>query len=251
MFLFDIIKISGKDLERPCTRANASRGEETVMEKEKKIKQKIVTGTAATVTAASLLVNNVVSDPETLLKPREENKTDPSHVATVDTLEHRSYILETDQYEPLTLREQIRIRIQKLPLPVRALILLPLWGIGELINVLVTALIASPVGRFLMLLLLEIGLILGLFALVWKLLFPDIPLKKVFSRKNVPWLFGGALILSAADFLLGYYLENWKLWRIVLMAVLGLGVLALLWWRLFRNAPEPERRKKRVELTIE
>jgi hypothetical protein len=221
------------------------------MEKEKKIKRKIAAGTAATVTAASLLVNNVVSDPENLLKPNEQSKADPSHIATVDTVEHRSYILETDQYEPLTWREQIRIRIQKLPLPVRALIMLPLWGIGELINVLLSALIASPVGRFLLMLLLEIGLILGLFALIWKLLFPDIPLKKVFSKKNIPWLIGGALILTAADFLLGYYLKEWKVWRIVLMAVCGIGVLSLIWWRLFHKAPDPVRRKKRVELTVE
>lgn len=221
------------------------------MEKEKKIKRKIAAGTAATVTAASLLVNNVVSDPENLLKPTEQSKTDPSHVVTVDTVEHRSYILETDQYEPLTWREQIRIRIQKLPLPVRVLILLPLWGIGELINVLLSALIASPVGRFLLMLLLEIGLILGLFALVWKLLFPDIPLRKVFSKKNIPWLIGGALILSVADFLLGYYLKEWKVWRIVLMTVCGIGILSLIWWRLFQKVPDPVRRKKRVELTVE
>lgn len=221
------------------------------MGKKKKIKQKIVTGTAATVTVASMLVNQVVSDPEALLRPKEQNETDPSHVETVNTVEHRSYILETDQYEPLTWREQIRIWIQKLPLPVRALIILPLWGIGELINVLVTALIASPAGRFLLMLLLEIGLILGLFALVWKLLFPDIPLKKVFSKKNIPWLIAGAAILSAADFLLGYYLKEWKVWRVVLMIVCGLAVLTLLWWRLFHKAPDPAQRKKHVELIVE
>lgn len=220
------------------------------MEKEK-IKRRIATGTAATVTAASLLVNNVVSDPETLLRPNEQETADASHVISVNHVEQRSYVVETDQYEPLTWREQIRVRIQKLPLPVRALIVLPLWGIGEIVNVLVTALIASPVGRFLMLLLLEIGLILGLFALIWKLLFPDIPLRKVFSKKNIPWLIAGAALLAVADFLLGYYLENWKVWRIVLMAILGLVVLTLLWWRLFRKAPDPIRRKKRVELTVE
>lgn len=221
------------------------------MENEKKIKRKIATGAAATVTAASLLVNNVVSDPDTILRPKEQDAPDASHVRTVDGVEQRSYILETDQYEPYTWREQACIWIQSLPLPVRALIVTPLWGIGELINVLASALMASPAGKFLLHLLLEIGLLLGLFALIWKLLFPNIPLKKVFSRKNIPWLIGGALLLTAADFLLGLYLKDWKLWRTILMIFLGFVVIALIWWRLFRKAPLPEQRKKRVELTVE
>ena len=110
------------------------------MQKERsKTAKRAAAGAAGAVTAASLLVNTVVTDPATLIKPDGESVSDPSHVCVVDGVEHRSYIVETDRDEPFTLRERICLRIQSWPLPVRALILLPLWGIGELLIALATA----------------------------------------------------------------------------------------------------------------
>ncbi len=217
----------------------------------KKRKRRVAAGTAATVTAASLLVSSAVSDPAELLQPKQQAVPDPSHVATVDQLPHRSYIVETDQYEPLTWRERACLWMQSLPLPVRALILLPLWGIGEVLTILLTALIQSPIGRALLHGLLEIGLLIGLFALVWKLLFPNVPLKKIFNKRTLPWLIGGALLLAIANAVLGLIWDDWKIWRIVLYAAVGFGVLLLLWWRVLRNLPLPGRKKKRVELIVQ
>ena len=186
-----------------------------------------------------------------MLKPVDQTADDPSHVLTVDGIEHRSYILETDQYEPFTLRERICLRIQSWPLAVRTLVLLPLWGIGEVLTVLLSALWSSPVGQFLLHFLLEIALLVGLFALVWKLLFPDVPLRKVFSRKTFPWLIAGALVIAAADALLAYYWEPWKVWRIVLLAAVGFVVLLLLYHRILDKLPLPKQRKRKVELVVE
>ena len=218
---------------------------------KKKTAKRVTAGAASAVAAASLLVNTVVTDPATLLKPAEESADDPSHVYVVDGTEHRSYILETDDYEPYTLRERICLRIQSWPLPVRALVLLPLWGIGELMTVLLSALWNSPVGQFLLHFLLEAGLLIGLFALVWKLLFPHVPVRTLFSRKRFPWLIGGALLIVAADALLGYFWEPWKVWRIVLLAVTGFAVLLLLYWRILDKLPPPKQKKKKVELIVE
>ena len=41
-----------------------------------------------------------------------------------------------------------------------------------------------------------LGLLVGLFALVWKLLFPHVPLRKIFSRKSLPWLIAGAALTA-------------------------------------------------------
>ena len=222
------------------------------MEREtKKTARKVAAGAAGVVTAASLLVNAAVTDPESLLKPAETPSADPSHVCVIEDLPHRSYTLETDSFEPLTLRERICLRMQALPLPVRALVLLPLWGIGEVLIALLSALIASPVGRFLLHFLLEAALLIGLFVLVWKLLFPHVPLRKLFSRKNLPWLIVGALLIAAGDALLGYFWEPWKIWRIVLSAVVGFVVLLLLYHRIADKLPLPKRRKKTVELVVE
>ncbi len=219
--------------------------------KTSKTAKRAAAGAAGAVAAASLLVNAAVTDPATLLRPSEGSETDPSHVCVVDGTEHRSYILETDSYEPYTLRERICLRIQSWPLPVRALVLLPLWGIGELLITLLTALWNSPVGQVLLHFLLEAALLIGLFALVWKLLFPHVPVRKLFSRKKLPWLIGGALLITAADALLGYYWEPWKVWRIVLLVIVGFAVLLLLYHRILGKLPPPERRKKKVELFVQ
>ena len=222
-----------------------------VKNKTGKTAKRVAAGAAGAVTAASLLVHAAVADPETLLKRDAESAPDPSHVCVVDGVEHRSYIMETGDDEPFTLRERICLRIQSLPLPVRALILLPLWGIGELLIVLLSALWSSPVGQALLHFLLEAALLLGLFALVWKLLFPNVPLRRLFSRKTFPWLIAGALLITVADALLGYFWEDWKTWRIVLLAVTGFVVLLVLYRRILDKLPLPERRKKRYELYVE
>ena len=220
-------------------------------EKKHKTAKKVAAGAAGVVAAAGLLVNTTVKDPATLLKPTNESAVDPSHVCVVEDVEHRKYIVETEDYEPFTLRERICLRVQSWPLPVRALVLLPLWGIGEIITVLLSALIGSPVGQFLLHFLLEIALLVGLFMLVWKLLFPHVPLRRLFSKKTLPWLIGGALLIAAADALLAHFWEPWKVWRIVLLAVVGFAVLLLLYHRILDKLPLPKTRRKKVELVVE
>ncbi len=218
--------------------------------KSNKTAKRAAAGAAGAVAAAGLLVNAAVSDPATLLKPTEQSVIDPSHVCVVDGTEHSSYILETNSYEPYTLRERICVRIRSWPLPIRALVLLPLWGIGELLIVLLTALWNSPVGQILLHFLLEAALLIGVFALVWKLVFPHVPVRKLFSRKKLPWLIGGALAITAADALLAHFWEPWKIWRIVIIAVVGFVVLIVLYRRILDKLPLPERRKKKVELVV-
>ena len=216
----------------------------------RKLKKRIVAGTATAVTAASILTNSVVADPADLLKASAPETPDNSHVCIVEDRNDHSYILETDQYEPYTWKEQLCIRMQKLPLPVRSLILLPLWGIGEVLTTLLSTLWSSPVGQAIFHFLLEIGVLIGLFILVFKLLFPNIPLKTLFSKKNLPWILLCAALLTAADLILGFIWDKWKIWRIVLMAVCGFLVLMVLWIKLCGKLPSPKRVKKRVELVV-
>lgn len=225
------------------------------MEQKRPIKEKTQKtakrAAAGAVAAASLLVNTAVADPAALLKPADESRSDPSHVCVVDGTEHRRYVVETERYEPYTLQERITLRVQSLPLAVRTLVLLPLWGIGEVLITLLNALWNSPVGQILLRFLLEAALLVGLFALVWKLLFPHVPLRRLFSRKSLPWLIVGAVLITAADALLGHFWEPWKVWRIVLLALVGFVVLLLLYRRILDKLPLPKRRKKKVELVVE
>ncbi len=75
--------------------------------KSSKTAKRVAAGAAGAVAAAGLLLHTAVADPESLLKPNAQTATDPSHVCVVDGTEQRSYILEADEDEPLTLRECI------------------------------------------------------------------------------------------------------------------------------------------------
>ena len=216
----------------------------------KKLKKRIAAGTATAVTAASLLTNSVVADPADLLKDPPADTPENSHVYVMEDMAGRSYILETDQYEPYTWKEKLCIRMQKLPLPVRSLVLLPLWGIGEVLSTLFTSIWSSPIGHAILHFLLEIGILIGLFVLVFKLLFPNVPLKTLFSKKNLPWILLGAAVITAADVILGFVWDQWKIWRIVLMALCAFLVLMVLWLKICGKFPAPQRVKKRVELVV-
>ena len=217
----------------------------------RKIKKRIAAGAATAVTAASILTNSVVSNPADLLKSSSPDASDNSHVLILENESPHSYILETDQYEPYTWKEQLCIRMQKLPLPVKSLVLLPLWGIGEVITVLLSSLWSSPIGQAIFHFLLEAAVLIGLFVLVFKLLFPDVPLKSLFSKKNLLWIILGAVLLTAADLVLGILWDQWHVVRIILMIVCALIVLMILWVKLCGKLPLPKRIKKRVELVIQ
>ena len=220
-------------------------------ERTKKTAKRIAVGAAGVAASAGLLVHTAIADTKVLLTPTQTDTADASHVCTVSGTEHRTYRIETEKEVPLTLRERLCLRVQALPLPVRTLILLPLWGIGEVLTALLTALWNSPIGRFLLHYALEIAVLIGVFALIWKLLFPNVPVKKLFSRKYLPWIIAGALLITVADTLLGIYWEQWKIWRIVIFAVVGFVVLLLLYHRILDKLPLPKRRKQTVELFVE
>lgn len=117
----------------------------------------------------------------------------------------------------------------------RGILLLPFWILGKsvlfFIDLLFPALgsIMQPVlGVFL-----NAILLFGLFALIFKLLFPNTPLHKLFSKQNVPLLLVSAVVLSTADAILHAYCENYQLIRRIINLCLEGLVLSLLCWRIF------------------
>ncbi len=215
----------------------------------KKIKRRVAAGAAAMAVTASMLVHTAVPDPSVLVSPGQTDEASP-HVLHVEQTEHRSYLIETSNYEPLTVRERLTVWVQGLPLPVRVLLLLPLWAVGEALTLLLSLLWNSPAGQAVLHALLAFGVLLGLFALVWKLLFPNVPLKKMFTKRNMFLITLGAIVITAADRVLAHFWEPWKIWRLVGLGVVGSGVLALVWHRLLDKLPLPKRRRQRLELYV-
>lgn len=128
----------------------------------------------------------------------------------------------------------------------RGVILLPFWAAGKalltLLSLLFTAL--SPVWQVLLVVLFNALLLFGLFALVYKLLFPNKRLRDLLTKRNIIMLAAGSLMLSAADVVLRAFWEEYRPISVAVKLVLALLVLALLCWRIFgkrKLRPTPAR----------
>ena len=205
--------------------------------------KKAAAGAAAAVLAASVAVNQAF-EPAELVRSAEELAR---HTETAQfRLSGEEPLAQLPEYERISLADAARGWFIRQPVALKGVVLLPLWCIGALPVALGTAL--SPLWGTLLGLLLQICILLGLFCLVYKLLFPKRKLRELFRRKNLKWLVLGAVTVTAANVLLTHLWTGWPILRSVLLAAVGFGVTCLLYKRLCGafKAPEPEIVKTRL-----
>lgn len=212
---------------------------------EKKIAGAVVAATLA----AGMLANGAIEDPRELF-PQE---IPPEHVESIrlDDLPDRGmcYYAEIPPTPGMLRRE----KLLKLPLWVRSGILLPLWCIGEgcfALLAVIWSFFGTAPGRGLLGFMLRFGLLFCIFALVYKLIFPNTPIKELLRGKNISWLIICAAGLTAADLLLSVFLKGYTEIRAAVWLLCGGLALALLWHRLCGHLKLPERLKRPVEFVI-
>ncbi len=213
----------------------------------KRVKQGVVSAAVA----AGMLVNAASDDAAELLAVPDVS--DDGHVMVMASAELPDYTVYLDEEEEFKGMDRVRAWILKQPLAVRALVLFPLWAVGEVAFAAVSALsvaAATAPGQLLIGLAAQLGILAAVFALGWKLIFPKTALKELLGKKRFPWLLLGAGLVAAADFAMGLYFEQWELLRLALMAMVGFGVLSLLWARICHGLKGPERRRKKLEYTF-
>ena len=93
--------------------------------------------------------------------------------------------------------------VLSLPSAVRLLIITPLWLLGTALMTMVSFLwnviFASPLGAFIASFAMGFAVLIGLFAATAKILFPEIPLNKILSKRNILILAIAALSLAGID----------------------------------------------------
>lgn len=138
--------------------------------------------------AASLLVSGVFSSPAETVRTLPE--TPP---AVVQIYEPTAEETPAAPEKRRSLRERVKERLLVWPLWLRAVLLLPLWGLGTglslLIKTTLPALLRWFIGALLPLLLTLAGI---------KTLFPDIPLSSLLCKKNRIALIVSAVLLLIA-----------------------------------------------------
>lgn len=198
-------------------------------------KKKLTAAAAGVVAAVSVAVASAVPAPSELFRGAEQ--TPAVQIAAKDS-DRRARKTAAP-----TLAERLRARFFKQPSVVRGLVLLPFWAAGKTLLTLASALLTAlaPVWQILLGVLLNALLLFGLFALVYKLLFPNKKLRDLFTKRNILLLAGGSLLLTAADAVLRAFWEDYRPVSIAVKLVLALGVLILLCRRIFgRRKPQPK-----------
>lgn len=120
---------------------------------------------------------------------------------------------------------RFRQAVSTLPQSVRLLIIVPLWAMGTAIMTIISFLwnviFASPLGAFIASLFMGFAILLGLFTVTAKALFPDVPIRKILTRRNLLILGCLALILSGIDAIAPVYWHQYPLAAALLKLVLG------------------------------
>lgn len=128
-------------------------------------------------------------------------------------------------------RSGLRQRVAAMPFMLRVLLVVPLWALGSAI----TALLA-PALPWAASLLLSAAVTVGLVVLAAKLLFPEMPLKDIFKRKNLPVIVAGAAAVGLLGVLLPLVWDGFSV-AVTLVQAAALGG-ALVWaLRALRPAP--------------
>ena len=192
--------------------------------------------------AAGVTVNEAF-DPKELLQSKD-TLARPKVQEQVRMAAEQSVAEES--YERLSLADAARGWFIRLPVAVKGTILLPLWAIGAIPVALASAL--SPLRWALLSLALQVAVLLVLFGIVYKLIFPQRKVRELFKKKNLARLFLGALTVTAANILLTQLWTDWPVWRAVLLALVGLAVVCVLYKRICGafKAPAPEVVKTRL-----
>ena len=198
------------------------------------------------VTAAGMLLSAVFSAPNDVFADPDADQP-PAIVAMADMDGDDDDAFGTDTEDETkksrrSLRAGIAAVLRELPTPIKILVLLPLWLVGEGLTLLLTAVI-STAGKPILLGLASLALnLLVLFCVTacgLKLLYPNKKLKELLTKKRVILMIVFALVLTAADILMPLAFEKYNAWSLIIKTVLAAAATLVLILRRRRRRIPP------------
>lgn len=212
------------------TAARHTRGQGEQKMKKRNWKKRAAAGAVATAASAGLLMGAAFDSPADFLGDVDAI----SIVAHADDDGGDAAVGGEDE-ERSRKGSPFRRWVQGLPSGVRLAVCLPLWCLGTALQTLLRLLYRAaltPLGSTILSWVLAAAMVLGVFALTAKAMFPNIPLKKLLRPRHFLWLFAGVSLLAVADVVLPYFWEDWATLGKVLRpagtaALVGLGALSL------------------------
>ncbi|MBQ6479146.1 MAG: hypothetical protein IJI44_07245 [Erysipelotrichaceae bacterium] len=188
----------------------------------KKIRLGVLTG----LTSLSVLIGSVFDSSKDLLEETHVNPKAISEIMTdlsEDNLESRK--------QKQGIKEKIRKLIYKVPVKIRVVLFLPLWLLGNLILAAAEFLfktLLAPIGNLILGFVFQTLLLFGIIGICIKIMFPDLPWSKIFSKKLILLVFAGSLFMSACDLVMPMIWEKYTLYRRISKLILGLIVILII-----------------------
>lgn len=207
----------------------------------KKLGKRVATTAAGLLAALSLALGGIIDSPDELFTGAPQ----AAHIVIAAAEDDERIVAASTSAEPAK-KERLRDKLRRLflaqPSVVRGVVLLPFWAFGKALLALFSLLFAAlnPVLQILLGVLLNALLLFGLFLIVLKLLFPNLRLRDLLTKKNILLLVAGSLLLSAADAILRAVWDDYRPISIAIKLAVGLLVLSLLCWRIFGKRVLPK-----------
>ena len=202
-------------------------------EQLKKLGRRAAATAAGVLAAVTLALGAVVDSPDELFSGAPQAAQVVLCASAQDDCAQEAVPATPAQKERL--RDKLRRLFLAQPSAIRGVVLLPFWALGKvligLLSLLFTAL--SPVLQLILGVLLNALLLIGFFLLVLKLLFPNLKLRDLLTKRNILLLAAGSLLLSLTDTILKMFWDDYRPISIAIKLAVGLVVLSLLCWRIF------------------
>lgn len=177
-----------------------------------KTKKRAAATAAAVIAAAGTVIGGSFDSPADLLDDDEDMlSASPIIEYTMDDDGAANDGDDAEEADERSRRGRVRRFVKSMPVGVRAVVGVPLWCVGWLIITLVSALwgaVLSPVLGTVLKWVLTAGIMLAVLLVMLKIVFPDMPIKKIFNKKSILTALIGIAVIGGLDAALRFFLPE-------------------------------------------
>lgn len=198
-------------------------------------KKKVIIGSAAALAAVALIVGTMIPSASQVVSP-DQVAAPPAIVLNIEEeVVQQSQEAATENRKTQRMAEKIQAWLLGLPQAVRVIFVLPLWALGSLLTSGISLLWAglfSPALGFVASWVIGAAVLVGLFAVTAKAIFPQLSFKKILTKKNVYILIGAALIIVFLEAIAPFYWPGYTLVSVLVKTFLSVAAVGFLCYRL-------------------
>lgn len=223
-----------------------------------KLKNKGTATAAATIAAAGVLIGGSFDAPTDILG-HEDAALPPTPIVETLSAEvdpddgdgvDETAAEEEEEKKKGGVRARTREIVMRMPLAVRACVVLPLWCVGWALISLGSLLwsgVLSPAGGAILRWVVIALMILAALTLTVKTVFPKTPLKKILNKRTLLWVLGGSTLFCVADVVLQRVYPDMPRLYDVARAVASAALLVSALIPVLKHEKKTRERKKREE----